>query len=282
MNVAIIGLGKMGKYHYKACKEMGHNVFHCDTNIKLLGYDGYADYKQIPLHIDAVIIATPTPTHFEIASYFIACGVNTFIEKPMCETSLDAYYLVEQAKRKNVQLMVGHIERFNPAIDDGRFTDTTNIRDITTIRRGYTPSAISNIVSDVMIHDIDTVMQILGCKVLPSVYTSITKGRNFSIATLDYNGIPVTHIVDRKSKHIIREIRVATDTHYYIMDMQNKRFTIYNDVDKESCYSIQSNTDALRKELSAFFDGYNNALQSATNVEICEDIVRGSIRWKKE
>ena len=67
------------------------------------------------------------------------------------------------------------------------------------------------------------------------------------------------------------------------VDFVNKRLHgIYNDVDKEPYYSFQNRSDALRAELHAFFNGYNNALSSAMNVEICEDIIRGSIKWKKE
>ena len=282
MRVAIIGSeGKMGGYHVKACIDLGHDVERYD-----LRFHPYSDYKLMPTEeIDAVIIATPTPTHFKIAKYFIECkgNIKVFIEKPMCESSVDAYFLVKLAERKNVQLMVGHIERFNPIMTRFMYTGgINNIRDITTIRRGYTPEVTSNIISDVMIHDIDNVCCILNYKKVPHVIYSIIKGKHYAQAIINYDGILVTRIVDRKSKHITRKIQISTNNEYTCMNLLKKKITVHNDIDKQPCYMQQFNNDALRAELRAFFDGYDNAEQAYRNVKTCENIIRGSIEWKKE
>jgi len=249
MKVIVIGSeGKMGNYHVKACENLGHSVLLCDT--KREGY-GISDYKKHlrSQDIDAVIIATPTLTHYEIAKYFINCkgNIKVLIEKPMCETSSQAYELMKLAQHNRVQLMVGHIERFNPVMKNMILNPIT-IKDITTIRRGYAPEATSNIISDVMIHDIDNVCYILKYDKVPRHIHSIVKGKHFAQALMDYNGIPVTHQVDRKSKHVTREIRITTDTYYYHIDLLNKSLSVYNNVDKNPCYGERSNDDALRAE----------------------------------
>jgi len=285
MRVLIVGSeGKMGGYHIKACKDLGHEVERCDTRFSPPYIYPHTDYRLIPTdEIDAVIIATPTLTHYEIAKYFINCkGIKrVFIEKPMCEKSAEAYELVELAKRKNVQLMVGHIERFNPVMKN-MILNPNYIRDITTVRRGYTPEATSNIISDLMIHDIDNICYILNYNKVPRVIHSIIKGKHFAQALLDYNGIVVSHQVGRQSKRIIREIRVITKEYHYYVDLMNKSLSVYNNVDENSCYGEQSNDDALRAELCAFFDGYDNAEQAYRNVKTCENIMRMVMKWKKE
>lgn len=288
MNVAIIGSsGKMGGYHVKACEDLGHEVIKCDPKLVHAGMiymAHYADYKKIIAELDAVIIATPTPTHYEIAKYFINCkgNIKVFIEKPMCEKSSQAYKLKELAKRRKVQLMVGHIERFNPIMKNVIGFDADEVRDIVTVRRGYTPEVTSNIISDVMIHDIDNICYMLNYNKVPRCIHSIIKGEHFAQALMDYNGVLVSHIVDRQSRHVIREIRMITKEYHYYIDLFNKFMSVYNNVDKNPCYGEQSNDDALRAELRAFFDGYNNAEQSYRNVKTCENVMRMVIKWKKE
>lgn len=288
MNIAIIGLGKMGNYHYKACEEMGHNMTLCDTRMQYFKeINGFKDYKNIlKVHnIDKVIIASPTTTHFKIASYFISQGIDTFIEKPITVSSENAYYLEELAKQYDVQLMVGHIERFNPAVRDFTYAlakaPLKNIIDITTIRRGYRPDATSCIIGNVMIHDIDILRYLLNYDEIPFPMQSFIRGCTHAQSLLNYNDIPVAHQVDRLSHHVVREIRIATEKYYYVIDLFNKEVKIYDDVDKNVCFGKKTSDDALRRELKLFFEGYNNAASACKNVETVEKILERSKVWKK-
>jgi UDP-N-acetylglucosamine 3-dehydrogenase len=67
--------------------------------------------------VDGVHIATPNETHYEIASKVVAAEKNVLLEKPMCLTSSDAFKLARQAEKKNIVLLIGHIFRFNNAIN---------------------------------------------------------------------------------------------------------------------------------------------------------------------
>jgi len=67
--------------------------------------------------IDAVIICTPTETHFEIAKKCLEAGKHLFIEKPMATTTAECEKLIELAKSRNLKLMVGHVFLFNPAVN---------------------------------------------------------------------------------------------------------------------------------------------------------------------
>jgi len=122
MKIAIIGLGAMGKNHYRILKELQHSatiVGLCDA-ITLKGYDEpcFTDIEVMLENTkpDAVIIATPTFLHKEAALQCIDRNIDIFIEKPAAATAEDARVILEAAQTKGVKSCVGHVERFNPVV----------------------------------------------------------------------------------------------------------------------------------------------------------------------
>jgi virulence factor len=116
-------------------------------------------------HVDAVILATPTPTHYEQALKCISRGVHVLIEKPIAETLEQAEKLVEAAKDNKAIVQVGHIERFNPA-----YMELKNVVDelkpLAISMSRLSPFQGSNkdvdVVLDLMIHDTNLVLDMVG------------------------------------------------------------------------------------------------------------------------
>ncbi|MDQ8180816.1 Gfo/Idh/MocA family oxidoreductase [Pelagicoccus sp. SDUM812005] len=124
-NVAVIGAGNWGKnlvnnfeqLRALVCIAESHPDLQAKFKEQLPKIPIYDDYHQVPLdQIDAVAIATPAPTHHEVASYFLENGKDVFVEKPMTLASKEAIALQALAERNNRILMVGHLLLYQPAI----------------------------------------------------------------------------------------------------------------------------------------------------------------------
>lgn len=169
----------MGGHHARNYFEM-HGVdliAVCDTNIEkgqslAEKYNClfYNDYKIMlkEQKIDAVSIAVPTFLHYVITNEILGMGVSVLLEKPIATNLLDAKKLIQKAKKNNLKLMIGHIERFNPAvqeikklIDNKRFGQIISIN---TKRVGGLPPQIknANVAIDLAIHDIDISNYLVG------------------------------------------------------------------------------------------------------------------------
>lgn len=185
LNVGVIGLGTMGQNHVRVYSEIANLIGVADTDessllaiTKRFKVKGYPDYHDLLDNEDlqAVSISTPTSTHFEIANEFIKAGKHVLVEKPICGDSEKARMLVENAKKENVILAAGFIERHNPVvgltknlIEKKQFGDVISI---SSRRVSSFPSRIKDVgvILDLGIHDIDVIRYLINSKVR-SVYT---------------------------------------------------------------------------------------------------------------
>ncbi len=181
INVAIIGAGFWGKNHARVLKEIyGVKVnYVCDIDISRAkelalryGIPKYTtDYKEaLSDDVDAFIVCTPSTTHAEIALTIIGEEKHVLIEKPMATTIKQAEDIVAEAGYNKSLVMVGFIERFNPAIELGKeLIENNEIGDIIlsySRRIGSWPERIGDIgvVKDTAIHDIDLAMYIFNAE----------------------------------------------------------------------------------------------------------------------
>ena len=175
MKVGVVGAGAMGRHHVRVYSELGYEIAGiADINdgarslAKEYKTDFYSDYKELIGHVDAVSIAVPTSQHSKIASEFINAGVHCLVEKPIAANLEEAKEMVKEAEKNDVKLMVGHIERFNPAvlklkeiIDNGTLGE---LMIISTRRVGLFPPRITDvgIIIDFATHDIDVIRYFIG------------------------------------------------------------------------------------------------------------------------
>jgi UDP-N-acetylglucosamine 3-dehydrogenase len=131
------------------------------------------DYRSLLGRVDAVSIATPTETHGRIVLDFLEAGVHVLVEKPIASSVREGLEVVKKARERGVVLMVGHIERFNPAVAAlmehgvGRLIGQPVAG--ATIRSGpFEKSRVAktNVVLDLAIHDIDVFNYILRSRVV--------------------------------------------------------------------------------------------------------------------
>jgi predicted dehydrogenase len=191
LKTAVIGVGSMGKNHARIYWELpnaelvGVADFDKDTADSIAnkyGTKAYYDYKVLldEAKPDAVTLAVPTIYHRDIALEVIDRGIPLLIEKPISFTIEEGRSIIEAAKQKNVKLMIGHIERFNPAIitlkehiNQGKLG---RIFQMDAHRQGPFPARIADVgvVVDLAVHDLD-VMRFVSQKEIIRVFAETEK-----------------------------------------------------------------------------------------------------------
>jgi predicted dehydrogenase len=122
--ICVIGAGRWGQNHIRTLHELGNLSGIVETNAHKLGelldiysVAGYSNVADaLKENFDGYTVATPAPLHFAIAKQVIESGKSVMVEKPMTLSSESSKELMELAKKHNVQLMVGHVLLFHPAI----------------------------------------------------------------------------------------------------------------------------------------------------------------------
>lgn len=174
--IAVIGIGGMGFNHCRIIKIISDLVGVCDLDKKkldkvggLLGAKTFLKVSDLldEAKPDAVIVAVNTEHHLEVGKNIINSGIPLLIEKPLASSFKDARSLCTIAKRKNIFLMAGMVERYNPVIiklkqdiNDGVFGE---VFQIVSIRVGIEPPKMQrrNVLLDLAVHDIDILSYLL-------------------------------------------------------------------------------------------------------------------------
>ncbi|WP_232702139.1 Gfo/Idh/MocA family protein [Halobacterium wangiae] len=173
MNYAVIGTGYWGSNHARVAAELREegtieNVVLCDIEEERVSElaDSYdvsytTDYTELgDLGVDAATVATPSPSHHEIATELLEDGVNCLVEKPLALTSEEAWDIVDTAEREGRTLGVGHIFRYHPAlrelkkrIDRG---ELGRIKYVNTNRFSFrVPRETAGVLYSLAVHDVD-------------------------------------------------------------------------------------------------------------------------------
>jgi UDP-N-acetylglucosamine 3-dehydrogenase len=172
IKTAVIGVGSMGINHARVNWEIpsAHLVGIADENEDLVqavaqkyNTRAYTDYREMldDLQPDAVTLAVPTIHHHRMALEIIQRGIPLLIEKPIAFTLEEGLEIINAAKEKHVKLMIGHIERFNPAIialkDHVANGELGRIFQMDAHRQGPFPARIADVgvVIDLAVHDLD-------------------------------------------------------------------------------------------------------------------------------
>ncbi|GIX22597.1 MAG: UDP-N-acetylglucosamine 3-dehydrogenase [Gammaproteobacteria bacterium] len=172
VRTAVIGAGYLGRFHAQKYAALPGvelvGVVDIDPAraaavAEEVGSRAYTDPEAVLDRVDAVSVVTPTVTHAEVAATCLDRGVHVLLEKPMTTTLAEADRLIELAERRGLVLQIGHLERFNPAVqavagalDRPLFIESTRLAP-------FKPRATDvDVVLDLMIHDIDLILALVG------------------------------------------------------------------------------------------------------------------------
>ncbi len=279
LRVGVIGVGRLGAFHAEKYGKIRNCILTALADIDERRLQKIArpfqakispDYHEILGQVEAVSVATPTSTHFEIVKTCLERRVHTFVEKPICTTPEEAKTLIEIARSVGVKLQVGHVERFNPAILKA---DPLIQRPlfIEVHRLGYFSRRGTDVdvILDLMIHDIDLVLHYVDS---PVTYISaagvpvLTDQGDIANVRLEFeNGCVANLTASRVSKKKMRKFRVFQRNGYLSIDLLNHEVTWVKKVNKKILgYPIilprklkVPPRDALEEEISSFVRAVN-------------------------
>ncbi|MCO6042269.1 UDP-N-acetylglucosamine 3-dehydrogenase [Thermococcus alcaliphilus] len=253
LRIGVVGVGNMGFHHARIYSELAK-----EGKVELIGVAdanferakevaekfktrAFADYRELIKEVDAVSIAVPTFLHKQVALEFIENGVHVLVEKPIAESIESAEEIIKAAKNKGIVLMVGHVERFNPAVLKLKETISQGmLGEIVTMnakRVGPMVVRIADVgvIIDLAVHDID-IMSFLADSRVKEVYAKArnvkhpAKVEDYALILLGFkNGIDGVIETNRLTPHKTRTLNVVGTEGIAYLDYINQTLTIYDE-----------------------------------------------------
>lgn len=266
IRTAVVGTGYLGRFHAQkyAALEASELVAIAEINREQgelvaneLNTRWVEDYTALIGEVDAVSIVVPTQLHHEVAGFFLDHGVHVLLEKPITVTVEQADDLIMRAQQSGVMLQVGHLERFNPAVqalssvlEAPLFIESHRLAPFNP--RG----ADVSVILDLMIHDIDIIQDLVDSpirRISPIGVPVLTAETDISNARVEFeNGCVANVTASRVSTKSERKMRVFQHNAYIVVDFQEKTLAVYHKRD----YSEQiTDLSAVQADLSTFESG---------------------------
>ena len=275
LRTAVIGTGYLGRFHAQKyagrddCSLVGvcdHNADHAHRVATELNCPHFLNHRDLLDKVEAVSIATSTPSHHAVAKDFLSQGIHVLLEKPITTTVEQADELIALAKEHNALLQIGHLENFNNAIKALRPKLTTprfiRCQRLAPFQQRGTDV---NVILDLMIHDIELALSMVNASVTDIQATgSRVLSDHIDIANarlLFDNGCMADLSVSRVNDKPCRLMHVFQEGMSFDVDMHHKRLTTRS--------LTQGNTDSIEREVERFEK--NDALKEQI-ANFCENI----------
>jgi len=288
LRIGVVGVGVMGSNHARVLADMAgvELVGVADPDRKqrdfvsgMLGCAAFNDVDALlECGVDAVTIAAPTHLHHDIALKCTARGVHLLVEKPVASTVAEGRAIVAAARRAGVTLMVGHVERFNPAVESvKRAIKDQDILSIAITRVGPFPPRMSNVgvVIDLGVHDIDLIRWFTESEIVeiqPQMSSAVAEREDIALLQFRTASGVLAHInTNWLTPFKARNIHIATRDKYLIADLLTLQVTECFGFQPDGSYSMRhlsvGYAEPLRAELVAFVDAIRNGEQPAVTGE---------------
>jgi UDP-N-acetylglucosamine 3-dehydrogenase len=273
LRVGVVGVGVMGSNHARVLAEFPGVVLAgvADPDRKqahvvggTLGCPALSSVDELlDRGVDAVTVAAPTHFHRDIALACIERGVHVLVEKPIASTVAEGEDIIAAARRAGLTLMIGHVERFNPAVE--AIADAIRDEDILSIaitRVGPFPPRMSNVgvVIDLAVHDIDLICWFTGSEITevqPQLSNAIADREDIALLQFRTASGVLAHInTNWLTPFKARTVHVATRRKYVIGDLLTRQVTECYGFQPDGSYSMRhlsvGHAEPLRAELMAF------------------------------
>ena len=247
VKTAVVGVGSMGKNHARVYSQISDLRAVCDVDAKTgraiaeqYSCRYYADVKEMVSceDLDLVSVVVPTVHHVPVAKFFLERGMNVLLEKPIASTVSEALVLLEAARKSGSKFMIGHIERFNPAVLElKKIVENQELGRIISLsarRVGVAPPKTkgSSVITDLAIHDVDIFNFLLNK--LPSksacLYGSALNNgaaQDYAEILLRYGNANASIQVNWLTPLKIRTLSLTGELGYADLDYINQKLTIF-------------------------------------------------------
>ena len=285
LKTAVVGVGSLGQHHARNYAEIAQRgeiefVGVCDSNAENARAiaeknecDYYTDWQTLIDKVDAVSIVTPTEAHASIACAFLERGVHVLVEKPIARSLEEADSMIAAAEKSGAKLMVGHLERFNPAMVALRPLVTKPLYfEIHRVSPFPNRSLDVDVVLDVMIHDLDAIQWLVGEAVkvtgihavgIPVISDKVDAAN----ARIEFeNGAVANITASRIGTEKIRKTRFYQTNGYVVLDYATK-FASVTSLAPNAIHPLLgininrleiNDVEPLRAEIEAFLNSIKN------------------------
>jgi predicted dehydrogenase len=256
VKVGVVGVGRMGTYHVGILAELTEVELAAvvDTDSKKLqkieknyGAPGFNSHQDLYGKVEVAIVAVPTGLHYPITKDLLSAGIHVLLEKP-CANNLDqARELFQIAEDNSLTLHIGHVERFNGAVQElHKIVDSPIF--VECKRMGPFTDRIKDdgVVLDIMIHDIDIILNLIKSKVVNTHVLGasvFSKKDDLVNAQLEFeNGSIANIIASRASQIQIRTLSITQKDSYVVLDYTDQEIYVH----KKSSSEHKLRKDSLR------------------------------------
>jgi predicted dehydrogenase len=247
IKAGVVGVGKMGEYHVGVLSGMNEvtlvgvadvNESRARTIAENFECSYFSDYKEFYDKVDVVVVAVPTSLHYAVGKDFLNSGIHVLLEKPCTDNLEQARELFDIASKKGLTLHIGHIERFNGAVQelhkivvDPVYVECKRMSSFTERIKD------DGVVLDIMIHDIDIVLNLIKSKVTKThvLGTSVFSGKDDLVTVqMEFENKCIASIIaSRVSQNKERTLSVTQKDAYVLLDYTDQEIYVQRDSSSE-------------------------------------------------
>lgn len=241
LKMGLIGIGRMGTYHLNLYDEIPSIKLAALSDIdadnlreKSKKFNVYSsvNYEDILDKVDMVTVAVPTKFHYEIVKKCLMRGKHVLVEKPITTNFEEAVELFEIAEKNNVVLHIGHVERFNGAVQElKKIVNNPYLIESRRVGPYVERMKDDSIALDLMIHDIDIILNIMDKEVIDveakgsRVYSNLP---DFASVTLVFENNAIANIlVSRITQKKDRILSISQEDAFIHLDYTSQDINIY-------------------------------------------------------
>lgn len=247
VRIGVVGVGHMGSYHLAALSELPEASLIAladrdkDRGEELAGKFGteyYSDPFDLIGKVDAVIVALPTVYHYSYSKKFLSNGVHVLVEKPICNDINEARELFRIASEKKRVLNIGHVERFNGAVQE--LSQIVKEPSLIECRRlgPFIPRARNDgVVLDLMIHDLDIILRLVEDEVVSisaAGASPVSEREDVANVQLQFaGGCVATLTASRVTQNKIRTLSISQADAYILLNYADQELRIHRQASSE-------------------------------------------------
>jgi predicted dehydrogenase len=269
--VAVIGAGSFGRHHLRILSKSPNaqlagvadsNPDRASAAAAEYACPIFTSTTEMSGKIDAAVVAVPTSAHADVGCTLLENGIDVLVEKPIASDLASARRLVETAARQERILQVGHLERFNPAVV--ALKDMVRLPLFFEIHRLslFSPRSLDvDVVLDLMIHDLDIVLDLVGAmpdEIRAAGISILSDKVDIANVRLAFPGGCVANLTaSRVSTERVRKLRLFQPSQYVSLDYQKQDAVVFT-VSGNQQIGFQplaaTKDEPLRLEIEAFLE----------------------------
>jgi predicted dehydrogenase len=244
--LVVIGAGVMGSYHTRviAQSERAELAAVVDPDVNVgkavaarFGAEWYPDFEAVD-NVDAVVVAAPTETHAQVVRNLLDAGLPMLVEKPFSDDLATAEALIAEAAQRQIPMMCGFVERFNPAILTLRQIVQEPVHVAAVRHSPYAGRIRTGVSWDLLIHDVDACLRLVGAE--PTTVraglgqfhpSSVEGGEDIADAVMVFgSGAVASASASRIGHRKIRTLAVTELNRVIELDLLRRDVTVYRHV----------------------------------------------------